>query len=131
MTDFNWVQARAECSLVKVFELLKMQIEEDVKERNAQIPNTYFFGFSTVAQRNMISVILEGYGIQSKAVRFIRQEHAIQVEKDDEPLFSATLTLNNKGECRVKINSKEYELWEMRKMALEEMLFDLPGQEHI
>ena len=35
---FNWVTERSACSLPKVFNTLRSQVEEDVKTRNAQRP---------------------------------------------------------------------------------------------
>jgi hypothetical protein len=38
-------------------------------------------------------------------------------------MFEVTLTLSDEGECRLNVNEKERELWQVRRMALEELLF--------
>lgn len=35
MRDFDWVKGRASCSLETVFEKLKLDVESDIKTRNA------------------------------------------------------------------------------------------------
>jgi hypothetical protein len=35
----------------------------------------------------------------------------------------ATLTLNDMGECRLKINGQEREFWQFRRTALEDLFF--------
>jgi len=47
-------------------------------------------------------------------------------DKDGKKILEATLTLNDSGECRVKIGGQEYELWQMRKKALENLFFKTP-----
>jgi hypothetical protein len=34
-----------------------------------------------------------------------------------------TLTFNYKGECKLNVNEKERELWQVRRMALEDLMF--------
>ena len=63
----------------------------------------------------------------TERVEFCRCEKTIQVnDKDGKKILEATLTLNDSGECRVKIGGQEYELWQMRKKALENLFFKTP-----
>jgi len=45
--------------------------------------------------------------------------------RDDKgnPMFQVTLTFNDKGECKLHANEQEREFWQVRRMALEELLF--------
>jgi hypothetical protein len=38
-------------------------------------------------------------------------------------MFDVTLTFNDENECRLKVEGKERELWQVRRTALEELLF--------
>jgi hypothetical protein len=38
-------------------------------------------------------------------------------------MFEVTLTFNDEGECRLNVNEKERDWWQVRRMALEELLF--------
>jgi hypothetical protein len=38
-------------------------------------------------------------------------------------MFDVTLSFNDGGECRLNVQEKERELWQVRRMALEELLF--------
>jgi hypothetical protein len=38
-------------------------------------------------------------------------------------MFDVTLTFNDEGQCRLNVKEKECELWQVRRMALEELLF--------
>jgi hypothetical protein len=38
-------------------------------------------------------------------------------------MFDVTLTFNNEGECRLTVNGDERDFWQVRRMALEELLF--------
>jgi hypothetical protein len=37
--------------------------------------------------------------------------------------FTGALTLNNNGECRLRVKDEELEQWQVRRMALEELFF--------
>jgi hypothetical protein len=38
-------------------------------------------------------------------------------------MFEVTLAFNDEGECKLNVNEKERDLWQVRRMALEELLF--------
>jgi len=38
MPEFDWVKARFECSISKVFVQVRLEVEHDVEARNAQLP---------------------------------------------------------------------------------------------
>ena len=59
-----------------------------------------------------------------RSVDFAYSKDRITVYNEkDEMLFAATLTLNNKGKCRLVVNNKELTQWEFRRMALEKLFF--------
>jgi len=94
-SKFNWITERSACTLPKVFKEFRLQVEEDVKTRNALRPNNSPYEFSVAEKR----------------------------DDKGNPMFQVTLTFNDKGECKLHANEQEREFWQVRRMALEELLF--------
>jgi hypothetical protein len=128
MDDFDWVNALSQCSLSTVFEKLKMEVDADVKSRNAlrKIDASFGaqYGFAMVDGMGSFKVILNSNRTR-EVVTFDLKEKSISVSDSNGLLFEATLTLNNDGECRVKIKGEERELWHVRRMALEHLFFGI------
>ena len=120
---FNWVTERSQCSLPKIFKELTLQVEEDVKTRNGLRPPNAPYEFSSTAKGNEVVVLLKAEGVQ-KAVAFSLGEHAISVRDNiGVQMFEVTITFSNDGHCKLYVHEKEYELWQVRRMALEDLLF--------
>jgi hypothetical protein len=123
MSKFDWVTERSSCSLPKVFKALRLQVEEDVKTRNALRPNNSPYKFSVADTGGDFTVLLEAKDVR-RSVIFSLAERAILVLDDKRnPMFEVTLTFNDEGECRLNVNEKERDFWQVRRMALEELLF--------
>ena len=122
MENFDWVTARAKCSLVEVFEKLRLQVGVDVQTRNKLLsdPRDAFSVIESEAKPSF-SVIVPSNPLPS--ITFSLSDERIGVSHKGRLIFEATLTLGDDGECRLKINGKERELWQMRRMALEELFF--------
>jgi len=119
----DWVTARSLCSLPGVFKLLRLQVEEDVKTRNALRPNNSPYEFSVTENGDEFTVLLEAAEVR-RSVIFSLAKHAISVrDSQGEEMFDVTLTFNDEGECKLNVQQKERELWQVRRMALEELLF--------
>ncbi len=120
---FDWVTARSQCSLPNVFKALRIQIEEDVKTRNALRPNNSPYEFSLAENGDDFTVVLETREVH-RVVVFSLGEHAILVRDDKgDPAFEVTLTFNDRGECKLNVDKEEREFWQVRRMALEGLLF--------
>lgn len=121
--EFDWVTGRAQCSLPNVFKELRSNVKDDVMTRNSLRPVHSTYAFSVVETGNSFTVVLEGNGVQ-KSIAFSLAEHAIVV-KDDRgyQMFDVAVNFNEKGECKLVANEVARELWEIRRMALEELLF--------
>src|SRR5579875_1296739 len=119
--DFDWVTALGSCSLGKVFEQLKSQIEQDVDKRNKLREMPSFYKFEVSKDANSITILLEGNNVKSKSVKFVKAENVIDVQDEQgaATCHSATVTISNDRECRLRIDGKEYEFWQFRRMALE------------
>ena len=123
MSKFDWVTARSSCSLPKVFKELMLQVEEDVKTRNALRPDNSPYEFSIAENGSDFTVLLEAKDVR-KSVIFGIGEHAISVRDDTgSQMFEVRLSFNDKGECRLNVNGEGRDLWQVRRMALEGLLF--------
>ena len=120
---FDWVTERSSCSLPKVFRDLRLQVEADVKTRNDLRPANSPYDFSVKENGDDFAVLLKTTDAH-KSVTFRLAEHAILVcdDKGDQ-MFEITLTFNDQGKCRLHVNKEERELWQVRRMALEDILF--------
>jgi hypothetical protein len=122
--NFDWVTARTECSSFKIFAKLRMLIAEDVEIRNALRRKDSFFFALIEANERRFSVVGEMYGGSvRKSVMFTLQNNKILASTAEKIIFEAEASLGNDGECRAKIGDKEHDLWQLRKMALEELFF--------
>jgi hypothetical protein len=126
-TQFDWIKQRSECSLPKVFATLRSQIEQDVNTRNSLRPKTAPYEFSVRENLNEITVRLQADGPQGelhKSVIFNLHGHAISVRDDvGNRLFEVTVTFDDTGKCRLNVNGEERDFWQVRRMALEDLMF--------
>jgi hypothetical protein len=121
---FDWVTRRSSCSLAKVFAALRQQVEEDVKTRNGLRPNYAPYEFSLTDDTADFTVHLKAREIQ-RSVTFSLGDHAILVRDDDKKgdMFQVTVTFNEHGACTLLANEEEREFWQIRRMALEDLMF--------
>jgi hypothetical protein len=117
---FDWVTALSSCSVNEVFVRLKQQVEQDVEIRNKQLTR---HGFKFISTGESFTVLTEDH-MTLRSVTFKRGTQDITVQDDENAvMFKATLTFNDAGECRMKVKDRELCLWQVRKMALEGLLF--------
>ena len=123
VSKFDWVTERSSCSLPKVFKELRLQVEADVKTRNALRPNNSPYELSVAENGDDFTVLLEAKDAH-RSVIFSLAEHAIVV-KDDKgnQMLEVTLTFNDEGKCRLHVNKEERELWQVRRLTLEKLFF--------
>jgi hypothetical protein len=122
-SEFDWVAKRSACSLPKVFQALRSEVEADVKARNALRPENSPYEFSVVENLNDFSVVLEA-GDLHRSVTFKFEEHAIIVlDPSGNQMFEVTLNFTDDGKCRMKAKEENRESWQVRRMALEDLLF--------
>jgi len=125
MSNFDWVTARANCSLTKAFASLKAEIRRDIDVRNELLEKHRDFKFDLTDNKNSFTVhTLSDRPTSDKGVTIELTDGALLVKDDKgDGLFGATLTLNSSGECRFVVNSQECESWYVRKLALEKLFF--------
>lgn len=132
--DFPWIKERSECSLSKIFAMLRQQVSRDItiresmrqplfpEEANSRFSHT----FTMTEDSDSFTVLLDGTDRLHERVVFVRGERSIKVmDTNGTTMFEATPSLNIEGKCVVKVKDKEYPLWYVRKMALEHLFFDI------
>jgi hypothetical protein len=127
-SKFDWVTARSSCSLANVFKTLRLQVEEDVKTRNGLRPANSPYEFSVAESDGGFAVVLKAKDLKAKDVQrsvvFTLAEHAILVRDGiGSPMFDVTLTFDEAGACKLNVNGESRDFWQVRRMALEELLF--------
>jgi hypothetical protein len=121
--EFDWISRRSECSLPKIFASLRSQIQQDVNTRNSLRPKTAPYEFSVGEDINEITVRLRAREIE-KWVAFTLADHAISIRDDQgNRLFEVTVTFDDAGHCRLNVNGQERDFWQVRRMALEDLMF--------
>ena len=122
-SKFNWVTERSNCSLPKVFQTLRAQVEEDVKTRNAQRPKNSPYEFSVQTNGTNFSVILAAGDLHSSVI-FTLAEHAILVRGGEgNQMLDITLNFTPEGHCQLTVNDQPRDFWQVRRLALEDLLF--------
>lgn len=122
-SKFNWVTERSACSLPKVFHTLRLQVEEDVKTRNTQRPQNSPYEFSVKDSGSDFSVLYKAKDL-SRSVIFTLAEKGILVRGGEgNQMFEITVTFTPQGECKLIVNEEPRDVWQVRRMALEELFF--------
>jgi hypothetical protein len=122
-SGFDWVSERSSCSLPKVFNVLRLQVEADVKTRNALRLNYSPYEFFLAEDTGEFKVLLKAKELQ-QTVTFSLGERAIQVrDGQDNKMFEVTVAFDEKGKCRLNVNGEERDFWQVRRMALEDLMF--------
>jgi hypothetical protein len=123
MADFDWVRARAECSLHTTFVRLESGVKSDVDARK-EIPPANSEGVSFKASKEGDRlVVTRTEGSEVRKVEFSVNQNAILVAGDTAN-FEATPGLNITGDCTLMVEDQELELWQVRRKALERLFFN-------
>ena len=123
---FDWVTERAKCTPFKVFEALRSQVEEDMNRRNrlpvesGVLPGSYIFQqdaqwFAVIHSPNRVAA-----GVSFHITECGVLVRDVETRTD---LFEGVLTISDDGLCRLKVGEREYDFWQFRKRALQEMFF--------
>ncbi len=122
--EFDWIAVRWDCSLTAVFEKLKAQVRMDVENIQRRRPEGAMNKIEFTNNGNHFIVVLSAQQRILDAASFTLKDNEILVSnKDDKELFRAVPSIDDEGDCILKIGEKECELWQVRKAALEKLLF--------
>ena len=130
--NFNWVEARAECSVMKVFKRLAFGIKADLDTinriqgeaaRDSHNPPDRNLEVNASDARIEITRTIKSQTMNS--VEFVREKSSIRVTSDFSggPKFLASPSLSTDGHCVAIVDGCELELWNVRRKALDELFF--------
>lgn len=128
-TDLEWVIERANCCPFAVFRKLQIETEKDVDLRNGLTPLPLVGQFKLEPDTGEAFSVSKAnqHGTRVESVQFRCDKSGISVRRDNKTFLEATLTLNDDGECRLRVKDKETDLalttWQFRKRALENLFF--------
>ena len=126
-TNFNWIKARADCSVAQVFKQLELGARNDVEVANEQRKPEEHHVFSVSAEPGRFSVVRGSRSARPVSVDFSLEGEEMVACVGNEIKLTATITLNNEGRCMLKVNDEELEQWQVRRMALEDLFFGKSG----
>lgn len=127
MAEFDWVNALAECSCEVFQERLHSETQSDAETRTSQTSKDRitFDVARTGAARIMVT--RAGTGQPIPRIDFVLETDAIVVEEHlgehAAVKFRATPGVNNPGDCTLTVNGSELELWQVRRLALQDLFF--------
>ena len=94
-----------------------------MKTRNALRPNPPAYEFLVTHDTGEFAVLLKAKELQ-QSVSFALADHAIQVRDDQgAQLFEVTVTFDDTGNCRLNVNAQDRDFWQVRRMALEDLMY--------
>jgi hypothetical protein len=132
--DFDWVVAQSKCSVASMFARLQTGVKEDVRRRNSLgrlgRDDGWTFEFHVDGEEFEVSRV-EASGVTESIdstlalVRFERAGRRIHVHGDGVDIeFTAVVSLDVAGVCRLVVGEAMYSEWEIRRMALEQLFFE-------
>ena len=132
--DFDWVVAQSKCSAASMFARLQAGVKEDVRRRNSLgrlgRDDGWTFEFHVDGEEFEVSRvdasgITESMDSTLALVRFERAGRRILVRGDGVDVeFTAVVSLDVAGVCRLVVGEAMYSEWEIRRMALEQLFFE-------
>ena len=125
--DFNWVEARQNCSVASQFKLLQQTVEANVAERKTQLGENaqvkLIFESNSESEFSVIRQSQSGF----KIIVFRRRKDHIFIEEDEAggETIKWEPVQNDDSECRLKVDGGEtmFLRWQVAEKALEDILF--------
>src|SRR5208282_17987 len=105
---------------------LELGVRNDVDLANEQLRSPDRHRFSISSDDGRFSVTREGSRTPPVSIDFSLDGEEIVVCRGAEIKLTATITLNNQGECMLQVDGEELEQWQVRRMALEDLFFGKP-----
>jgi hypothetical protein len=124
-SDFDWVTVRAGCSALNMFRLLKHDAAKNVEaiKTATKSPEGNEMAVRLLDNGSSFVVMRRTYRSEM-GVRFTLSQDWIRVESQGVNVsFTATLTLNDEGECRFMVGDKTLDRWQLLRRALEPLFF--------
>jgi hypothetical protein len=135
MAGFNWVKARSECSLQRIFQTLAEVVDSDVKSANDLGRPNVSFHIDTQATGKIMVTRDRNMGAKNevKSVVFALAQFSITVTTkrlsgDPQSVLSVVPNMDENGECLLTIQDKAklqpMKLWQVSRYFLEDLFFN-------
>jgi hypothetical protein len=118
----DWVTARANCTVLKMFARLQTGVRKDVEIRNGLRRSGDYYVFDVVESDDQFTVSWQGKGAR-KSVRFTRGPSEITVVDEDGNESHATIMLDTNRACLLVVGGVAMDESHFRQRALEQLLF--------
>lgn len=130
--ELDWIQARVNCSIERVFLALHRMAVDGVQK----LPTDWgAFDYEVLQQsKSLFVVVARQEGRHIKSIRFERTNGGLLVVTPADPrgpaakpLFTAVPRFGEDGTCRLQLegDGELLYLWQVSRLALEELLFEL------
>ena len=127
--DFDWVAAHASCNASSMFERMRSGVGEDVRRRNAQVGEDEYPRFEAADGEDEHEFDVSRADDRDRVTAFVtfkREGRRILISGDGVDVdLTIVVTLDTSGSCRCVIGEALYAEWEVRRMALEQLFFDM------
>jgi len=118
--DADWVTERSQCTTYELFKKLGQRVKADVEKRNDML-SRIDFGYED-NNREDYFVVISRQG--ARMVRFLVTDHIAVTGVQLDVSFEARAVYTADGECRLQVGNHQLTIWQVARMALEEMFFD-------
>jgi hypothetical protein len=118
--DTDWVNERSLCTTYELFRQLARRVKADVEKRNEML-NRIDFGFD---DNNRDDFFVVHSRIGGRVVRFALTDHIAVSSEQLEVSFQARAVYTIDAQCRLEVGDRHLHVWQVARMALEEMFFD-------
>lgn len=127
--NLDWIRERAKCSLPIVFKELEQGVRDDIETIKKLFPeDPAKYGITTGRNRFDVSVVRDPMvALISDQVGFELSKDRITIRGTNDVALTAELTLNRDGRCKLRVGDDELEQWQVRRMALEKLIFGPNG----
>jgi|HubBroStandDraft_6_1064221.scaffolds.fasta_scaffold614201_2 hypothetical protein len=125
----DWIHERAKCSLPVVFKELEQGVRDDVEAIQKLFPeDPARYAITGGRNRFTVSVVRDPMSsLISDQVGFELSKDRITIHGTNDVTFTAELTLNRDGRCKLRVGEDELEQWQVRRRALEKLIFGPNG----
>jgi hypothetical protein len=124
-TDFDWINARANCSPSQAFAELRLGVEDDIKKINKLRGGSPEKDFHLA--RNGDGNTFEVWRGESakSSIRFRRTDDRVEVfDSNGTPIAAYTVSFSVEGRCVLIGSDGQVEQWQARRAALEGLFFN-------
>ena len=124
MKDFDWVEARNNCTSRSAFDTMVVAVRADIERRIDQDESLAHTLDVDKTQPDELVVHKRGsHKIVFKRIGETIEVASVHASGQSHKLVVVTVGMNEEGECTLRDGSKELKSWQVRRLALEETFF--------